>query len=818
MCRHMTGAHLVVVVSGPGCVGLGLERLVADLQGRCTVLHSDCCRHVGWMYDGIDAAGRRLCQDIVSLLHVSGLAGNAPTRISFAAHGVGGLIARYAAGLLADTPNALAQGTSLHAFASIDSPHLGLFTIGDGWSYNFLKGAAIPGRTGAQLRHRDSDRLIMSVLAGPALPYLNTLHSFKKRLCVTTTDPSWVPYTSSSLQTKETVPDSAFTPLPFGFLFDTGGALPFASLSVPPLDLARTGRHGAPSEHSPKTPHPIDHQLQEEVAVVSASAVTKSVADTYIAGITNEAILREAGTVSGRDLTIEHIENAELAVLDRSRCTTVCNMRGSVLYLGPVAQSLRIIDTHNSVVWVPAMQISLRGCSNVVLRCYTCLPPLLEMCGGVKIMPYTLAFIGLAGLWCDSGLPPGRENAAKEANDLSRFDVTLKEPHVVTEMDLPKDGVGRAVVHSFVGNFDEVDLLSELPKGIVADDAVLQMVLPFPASLPPPEQNHPEPFTPLPANSPSQVVITPSSQRGLNSISVTPLSPPQFRRVAPPHGMDAPLEVASPRRAARQEAEQHPATALRIGGVGATVLSPLRHRASRRLYEGTQTHSSAAGCVGQYIAKVHPACNGSSLGVSNCEACSVVVADWTRSTFIEDVKESSLMLGVCADTTVLVGLQNCVVFVCSPRVRLRGCHNVTLHVWTTQPIIAESCTDLLVTPWTLSIPRLDDLFERAGLSAKMPNVWFHVQTVSNSTFTLRNPIPTAITELGIEGHPAPCLPQALANTIQHLVHFAEIEDPTLRKDMNKTYHTLAPLDWMRIDVTSLDEATKEVLQFVSGEE
>jgi triacylglycerol esterase/lipase EstA (alpha/beta hydrolase family) len=70
---------------------------------------------------GIDVCGQRLAQEVQQLVSST----PSLTTISFIGHSMGGLIARYAIGLLADPATGTVAGLQPQSYISIATPHLG---------------------------------------------------------------------------------------------------------------------------------------------------------------------------------------------------------------------------------------------------------------------------------------------------------------------------------------------------------------------------------------------------------------------------------------------------------------------------------------------------------------------------------------------------------------------------------------------------------------------------------------------------------------------------------------------------------------------
>lgn len=118
--------HLVVLVNGlfgsraNWRVISGL--LAAHLDPEEALVHVSCVNEFTSTYHGIDTCGERLAQEIRDLVEIKH-----PTvrRISVIGHSMGGLIARYALGVLFDHRTGLVAGCQPSHFMALVTPHLG---------------------------------------------------------------------------------------------------------------------------------------------------------------------------------------------------------------------------------------------------------------------------------------------------------------------------------------------------------------------------------------------------------------------------------------------------------------------------------------------------------------------------------------------------------------------------------------------------------------------------------------------------------------------------------------------------------------------
>lgn len=136
-------------------------------------------------YDGIETGGERVAHEIEEHLEELSQKGTPVKKISVIGYSLGGLIARYAIGLLYH--KGIFERVEPVNFTTFATPHLGVRTPLTGrlnQIWNVL-GARTLSMSGRQLfaidNFRDSGRPLLAVLADPGSIFINALKSFKNR-------------------------------------------------------------------------------------------------------------------------------------------------------------------------------------------------------------------------------------------------------------------------------------------------------------------------------------------------------------------------------------------------------------------------------------------------------------------------------------------------------------------------------------------------------------------------------------------------------------------------------------------------------------
>ncbi|KAJ4267677.1 hypothetical protein NW762_003791 [Fusarium torreyae] len=158
-------------------------------------------------YDGIELGGERVCAEIEEQLRMIEKKGGKITKLSIAGYSLGGLVSRYAVGLL--YAKGILDDLECMNFTTFASPHLGVRTPLKGWLNNIwnVLGARTLSMSGRQLftidSFRDTNRPLLAVLADPDSIFMSGLRKFKRRTLYTNivNDRSVVHYTSAITKT-----------------------------------------------------------------------------------------------------------------------------------------------------------------------------------------------------------------------------------------------------------------------------------------------------------------------------------------------------------------------------------------------------------------------------------------------------------------------------------------------------------------------------------------------------------------------------------------------------------------------------------------
>lgn len=189
-------------------------------------------------YDGIELGGERVCREIEEELQLIESKGGKIKKLSVVGYSLGGLVSRYAIGLL--HAKGILDQVECMGFTAFASPFLGVRTPLRGWAnqaWNVV-GARTLSKSGHQLftidKFRDTSRPLLAVLADPKSIFMQGLAKFKRRTLYANiaNDKSAVYYTTGIAKTD---PYTDLTKVKVNFLQGYEDVILDASNPVSPL-------------------------------------------------------------------------------------------------------------------------------------------------------------------------------------------------------------------------------------------------------------------------------------------------------------------------------------------------------------------------------------------------------------------------------------------------------------------------------------------------------------------------------------------------------------------------------------------------------
>lgn len=229
--------HLVFMVNGLGGSAndwrYAAEQFVNKFPNK-VIVHRSECNYSRLTFDGVDFMGERLAEEVLSVINRR----KGVRKISFVAHSLGGLIARYAIGRLYDPemvkdfgnynydieeqPQSTVAGLEPINFITVATPHLGSrgnkqlpFLCGLPFLERSVSQTAhlFVGRTGRHLFLTDNDNgkpPLLLRMAGnhDELKFRSALGSFKRRVAYANTNfDSMVGWRTSSIRRQHELPE-----------------------------------------------------------------------------------------------------------------------------------------------------------------------------------------------------------------------------------------------------------------------------------------------------------------------------------------------------------------------------------------------------------------------------------------------------------------------------------------------------------------------------------------------------------------------------------------------------------------------------------
>ncbi|KAE8450734.1 hypothetical protein EG329_005647 [Mollisiaceae sp. DMI_Dod_QoI] len=198
--------HLCVLVHGLWGNPAHLEVMAKSLRAK----HPEQTLHIlvakrnsgSFTYDGVELGGERVCQEIEEEIENLAKAGQEIKRLSMVGYSLGGLVARYAVGLL-DSKGFFEKIKPVN-FTTFATPHLGVRTPLRGWHNHIWNvfGARTLSASGRQLftidNFRDTGKPLLEILADPESIFIKGLAKFERRTLYTNivNDRSAVYYTT----------------------------------------------------------------------------------------------------------------------------------------------------------------------------------------------------------------------------------------------------------------------------------------------------------------------------------------------------------------------------------------------------------------------------------------------------------------------------------------------------------------------------------------------------------------------------------------------------------------------------------------------
>ncbi|KAI8094629.1 putative serine esterase-domain-containing protein [Thamnidium elegans] len=186
-----------------------IENTLQEKYGDAIHILNASVNEAKYTYDGIDICGRRLADEIESTVVRLGKNGKRVTRFSIIGYSLGGLITRYAVGLLGQ--RGFFNTIEPDYYISFATPHMGVKNPSKSFIsvvFNFMSSRII-SRSGEQLQlidkfDKQNNKSMLEVLADPDQIYFQYLAKFKtRRTYINIANDRTVPYWTAGMEVMD---------------------------------------------------------------------------------------------------------------------------------------------------------------------------------------------------------------------------------------------------------------------------------------------------------------------------------------------------------------------------------------------------------------------------------------------------------------------------------------------------------------------------------------------------------------------------------------------------------------------------------------
>ncbi|OBZ83512.1 hypothetical protein A0J61_08441 [Choanephora cucurbitarum] len=186
-----------------------IERQIKEkYKNKVYVLNSDVNK-AKYTYDGVDICGKRLAKDIEATVAQLEKKGKIVKKISIIGYSLGGLIVRFAIGVLGQ--KGFFDTIEPDYFITFATPHIGVKVPSPSTFYrifNFISGRLV-SRSGEQLQLIDvfdekTGKPVLEVMSDPDQVYFRTLSKFKtRRIYANIANDATVPYWTAGIEVRD---------------------------------------------------------------------------------------------------------------------------------------------------------------------------------------------------------------------------------------------------------------------------------------------------------------------------------------------------------------------------------------------------------------------------------------------------------------------------------------------------------------------------------------------------------------------------------------------------------------------------------------
>lgn len=114
--------------------------------------------------------------------------------------------------------------------------------------------------------------------------------------------------------------------------------------------------------------------------------------DLLIKNLVGQEVVRYPGSIRGRDMEIDNIEDCTIYILDHVSVIYINRVRNCKIFIGPISGSVLLWECRNSSLSIASRQFRTKDCSDLKLFVYCMSQPSIEHSHNMEFAPFNLAY------------------------------------------------------------------------------------------------------------------------------------------------------------------------------------------------------------------------------------------------------------------------------------------------------------------------------------------------------------------------------------------------------------------------------------------
>ena len=114
--------------------------------------------------------------------------------------------------------------------------------------------------------------------------------------------------------------------------------------------------------------------------------------DLLIKNLVGQEVVRYPGSIRGRDMEIDNVEDCTIYILDHISVIYINRVRNCKIFMGPVSGSVLLWECRNSSLSIASRQFRTKDCSDLKLFVYCMSNPSIEHSNNMEFAPFNLAY------------------------------------------------------------------------------------------------------------------------------------------------------------------------------------------------------------------------------------------------------------------------------------------------------------------------------------------------------------------------------------------------------------------------------------------